>query len=288
MSASADHREVVVMICGALAVASASAWTAWTIAGLAKRFRRKFDQRVGVQLGRAHLFIDTGRLLVASVALCLAATALVGYVTRSATWTTVVALAGGFIPSLALRHLRRRRVATFRRQLPDLILLTAGALKSGSGLVQALGRVAAELQAPARQELDLMLREQRLGASFDDVLSRLERRMPLDEVHLLAAAFRISHLTGGNLAETLERLADSVRVAIATEEKLAALTAQGRLQARVMGLMPVLVAAALFRIDPIAMQPLFETPFGWAIVVFVATMLTLGMWSIRRIMAIEI
>ncbi len=259
-----------------------------SIAALSSRYRREFDRRVGLQLGHAHLFIDTRRVMAASVAMSATAALAGGWVSGSAVTAFVLALATGLAPRLALEWLRRRRTDRFRQQLPDVMLLTAGALQAGASLPQALARVAAELQAPARQELDLVMREQRLGALFDDALIGLQRRMPVAELSLMIAACRISHHTGGNLAETLERLAASVRARIALEGKIRALTAQGRLQARVMSMLPALLAFVLFQMDPQAMRPLLEHALGWGVVAFVLVMQALGSWSIRRIVAIDV
>ncbi len=288
MSSANDLRVLVAMSASAAGIALAFAGGFLVLSGLVRRYRRKFDRRVGVQLGRAHLFIEPARLLALSLAASVALTALAAAVTASVVLAVVVALATGALPAIALRWIRMRRIETFRAQMPDVLLLTAGGLRSGVGLSHALARVASEMPAPAKQEIELMLREQRLGATFEEALVGLERRMPIDELRLAVAAMRISHMTGGNLSETLERLANGIRQTIALEGKLRALTAQGRLQARVMAALPVLLAAALFQIDPAAMRPLVESPLGWAVCGFVMTMQALGMWSIRRIVAIDI
>ena len=133
-----------------------------------------------------------------------------------------------------------------------------------------------------------MLREQRLGVTLDEALGSLERRMGGDDLRLVVAAIRIAGDSGGNLAETLERLADTIRRKLGVEGKIRALTAQGRLQGWVMTSLPLAVCAALFVIDPVAMRPLFDTWQGWIVCAVVVLLEIAGLFFIRRIMDIDI
>jgi tight adherence protein B len=109
-----------------------------------------------------------------------------------------------------------------------------------------------------------------------------------DDLRLFTAAVRIAGDSGGNLAETLERLADTIRRKLTVEGKIQALTAQGRLQGWIMSLLPVAVAAALFAIEPEAMEPLVATWQGWIVCGVIAVLELAGMVFIRRIMDIDI
>ena len=172
--------------------------------------------------------------------------------------------------------------------MPDLLMLVAGALRAGNGLAQALSGAASVIAAPSRQELGLMLREQRLGASLDDSLAGLQRRVRVEETALFASALRIGTEAGGNVADALESLADATRRKLAIEGKIRALTAQGRLQAWVMGMLPAALAALLALFDPEAMRPLVADWRGWLVCLAVVAMQIAGFLTIRRLVAIEI
>ena len=133
-----------------------------------------------------------------------------------------------------------------------------------------------------------MLREQRLGVTLDEALGSLERRMGGDDLRLFTAAARIAGDSGGNLAETLERLADTIRRKLTVEGKIRALTAQGRLQGWIMTSLPVAVAAALFAIEPQDMAPLLSTWQGWMVCGVIGVLELAGLVFIRRIMDIDI
>ena len=210
----------------------------------------------------------------------------IAYMTVFVVVAAIVAL--GALPSLLIRHLGAQRRKLFARQLPDAMMLIAGAVRAGASMTLALRQMASELPAPGGQEFELMLRELRLGVTLDDALLNLERRMGCDDLRLFGAAVRIANESGGNLAETLERLADTIRKKMALEDKIMALTAQGRMQGWVMVLLPLGVGAALFAIEPTAMAPLLHSWQGWIVCSVVAVLEIVGLLFIRRIMAIDI
>jgi tight adherence protein B len=99
---------------------------------------------------------------------------------------------------------------------------------------------------------------------------------------------RIARETGGGLAETLERTAATLRAQHAMELKIRALTAQGKLQAWVVGLLPLFLLWVLTQMEPAAMSLLWTTQMGWGVLVAVAIMEFFGVWIIRRIVAIDV
>ena len=251
-------------------------------------YRERFVRGVARRLQRSHIYVDATRLLTLNLAGAVLATAAALLLSGSAVFALMVALACGLVPRTALWWLRRQRLAALRQQLPDIAMLLAGGLRAGMSLNQAMAQAAAEVAAPFRQELELMLREQRMGAQFDAALTGLERRAPLEETLLLCAALRISRQTGGNLAQTLESLADVLRRKIVLEGKIRALTAQGRLQGWAMGLLPLLCGLALSFIEPDGMVLLVTSGVGWATCAVLLIMQALGLHFLRRIVKVDV
>ena len=273
---------------GFASVALAVAAVAGALGPRARRWRERFDADLGAGLRQSFLYLDPGRLFRLNLAVvALAALAAVAW-TGQPLAAVAAAMSAGALPGLALAWMRRRRLARLAAQWPDATMLVAGALRAGSSLPQAIGQAARELPSPAGRELDLVVREQRLGAGLDAALASLERRVPLDGVVLFAAAARIAQESGGNLAETLERLADTLRRQAAVEGRIDALTAQGRLQGWVMAALPLAVGAALFAIEPAAMRPLVSTWQGGAVIALVVALQALGLHVIRRIVDIDV
>src|SRR5699024_4415796 len=122
----------------------------------------------------------------------------------------------------------------------------------------------------------------------DDGLKMWAQRLPIEGVRLLVSALRVSMHSGGSLAETLERLADTLRMRLQLQGRVRALTAQGRLQAGVMVALPLLLAAVLTWLSPDAMQALWTTPMGWGVLILIVFLEGLGLFCIRKIINIAI
>jgi tight adherence protein B len=145
-----------------------------------------------------------------------------------------------------------------------------------------------EAQAPLKQEFSLVLREQRLGLPLEQSLANLARRMPTQSCILVVSAMRIATETGGGLAETLERTAQTVRSRLQAEGKIGALTAQGKLQAWVVGMLPLLLMLILDRMEPEAMALLWHSQLGWMTLAVIGFLECMGVYVIRKIIAIDI
>lgn len=271
-----------------VAVALAAAALAAGLRGFARRWRERFGVELGLGLQQSFVYLDVGRLFRLNLGVLALAGLGVGLGTGEPVAAIVALVLAGCLPGAALAWIRARRTARLVRQLPDAAMLVAGAVRSGASLPQAIAQASRELPSPVGRELDLVAREQRLGVALDAAMAHLERRVPIDEVTLFVAAVRISQETGGNLAETLERLADSLRRKAAIEGRIDALTAQGRLQGWVMAVLPLAVAGALFAIEPHAMRPLLTTWPGWLVCACVVAMELTGLYFIRRIVDIDV
>ncbi len=134
----------------------------------------------------------------------------------------------------------------------------------------------------------MLLREQRLGVALDQALDNLNRRVALQSVTLAVSAMRIATETGGQLAETLERASQTLRSKLAMEAKIRALTSQGKLQAIVVGALPLLLIVVLHKMEPQAMGLMFTTPMGWATLAVIALLECFGIVLIRKIVDIDV
>ena len=273
-------------------VAITIALLVWALVDIGTRllqaWRERFTRETGFHLRELFLFVDPARLYVLNLALTLLGALAAWLLSASLLMALVTAIVLALTPRGVLRWLRKRRVEHIEQQLPDALQMLAGTARAGLSLPAAIRQVSAELAAPLQQELLLVQHEQRLGVSLDDALENLARRVPAQPVKLMVSAMRIANETGGGLAETLERTASTLRSQQAMELKILALTAQGKLQAWVVGLLPVFLLWVLNRMEPAAMSQLWTTPLGWGVLAAVLVMEFIGVLLIRRIVAIDI
>jgi len=250
--------------------------------------REQFTQRAGVNLRDMFLFFDPRRLYAANLAMVAMAAVVAYVVTGSLVMTLLVGTLAFFGPQLSWKWLRKRRLRKLELQLPDALLLLAGGLRAGVSLATALHNYVGQSSPPLSQELELMMREQRLGITLDESLVSLQRRVPTQTMTLVVSAIRISSETGGGLAETLERTSHTLRSKLQVEGKIDALTAQGKLQAIAMSGLPLLVMYMLFQLEPAAMSKLWTTHIGWATCAVILFFEGIGVYLIRKIVAIDV
>jgi tight adherence protein B len=192
------------------------------------------------------------------------------------------------LPALMARALRRQRRERLLAQLPDALDLLAASLRSGLGLVPAIQHLAAHQPPPLSQELALIIRQQRLGRSLDEALEVMRSRIGGSELALFTTAVAVAGELGGNLSEVLARLAHTLREKQGIERKILALTAQGRLQAKIIGLLPVALLLVMTQLQPRAMHLMFNTPQGWATLLVLAVLEITGLLLLRRLGAIDV
>ncbi|MCD0501641.1 type II secretion system F family protein [Bordetella petrii] len=253
-----------------------------------QRYRRIYTQDASVKLSEVFLFIDPAQLWLAAVLLGMLAGAVAFVASGSAAVGAIAAVLASRLPRHLVARLRARRLARFEQQLPAALLSLASALRAGVGVSTALRHIVEHSETPLAQEFGLMLREQRLGVAFDAALENLSRRVPSEASALVVAAMRVAAHTGGNLAETLEGIARTLRERLQLQGKVRALTAQGRMQAWIVGALPLLLLLVLDQMEPEIMSLLWHTPTGWGVLALVAGLETAGIFLIRRIVDIDI
>lgn len=276
-------------VLGTVVAVTLLSWASIEIATAAVHAHREaFTRRAQLTLRELFVFVDPRKFYVMHMAIVLGTFIVLWLGSGNPLFALAVAASVLFAPRLVLRWIRRRRLEKIEAQLPDALLSLAGALKAGLSLTNAMSHLVREQRPPLSQELDLVLREQRLGVPLDDALANLARRVPLQSVILWVSAMRIANETGGSLGEALERAADTVRAKLAMEGKIRALTAQGKLQAWIVGLLPVALFFVLIRLEPQMMSLLWTTRIGWGVLVAVAFLEAMGILLIRKIVAIDV
>jgi tight adherence protein B len=194
----------------------------------------------------------------------------------------------GYLPILYVRFVQNRRQRAFTEQLPDVLTLLVGALRTGYGLSQALEVLVDQLPPPVSTEFARVMRAVGLGLPVQRALSDMAERVGSDDLDLVVTAINVQYEMGGNLAQTLEVIGETVRDRIRMLREIRALTAQQRLTGYILAGVPPALALMLFIIRPEYMSGLFEP--GWIRLLPVAAGLLqlAGYLVIRRIVDIEV
>lgn len=250
--------------------------------------RATFARDGQVRLSELFIFAESDLLWKLNVTAVLILPLMVWLLLDSPVLAVATAIVIALLPRFVLRWLQKRRLDRLHAQLPDALMMLASGLRGGANLQQAMEGLSRDLSPPISQELALVVREQRLGVAFEDAIDHLAQRVPSQDVQLLSSALRISREVGGNLADTVARLGDTIRKRLMMEQKIKALTSQGRLQGIVMTVLPALIIFALLQIEPQAMGALFNTMRGWAVLVIAILFEVFGYLWIQKIVSIEV
>ena len=256
--------------------------------GFYGEYEAVFMDTATVNMEDMFLFVDPRRLFMFNLMAIVIIPALVWIISGIFFVALAVMVIVAVLPFQIYGSMRRRRYKAFEKILPDALTMVSGSLLAGASLNMAIESLVKEQPAPLNQEFLLFMREQRVGVDFDTSMRNMERRLPIQDFQMLAAALRISREVGGNLAETLDKLADTLRRKATMEGKIDALTGQGVMQGYVMSALPLLLGTMLYFLEPEAMGLLFTTPKGWAVLTIVFVMEVLGFFFIRKVTTIDV
>lgn len=201
----------------------------------------------------------------------------------------IVFLALGAVgPWFYLGFKRKRRRKAFEGQLPDTLQLISGSLAAGLSLAQSIDTVVREGQEPMAGEFKRVLVETRLGISLDDALEGVAERFDSKDFSWIVMAIRIQRQVGGNLAELLDTVAGTMREREYMRRQVAALAAEGKLSAWVLGGLPPAFLGYLLLTKRDYVMPMFTEPIGWLMLGGAAVMLAVGTFWMSRLVKVEV
>jgi tight adherence protein B len=181
-----------------------------------------------------------------------------------------------------------RKRARFANQLPDTLQVIASAMRAGHTIIGALAVVAGESPEPTRAEMRRVVADEQFGVPLEDALDRVAARMASLEFGQVALVAGLQREAGGNVAEVLDRVGETVRERIELRQLVKSLTAQGRLSRWILTLLPPGLAGIIAVLDPGYLSPLIDKSAGRAIIVFAGIMIVIGSITIKRIVEIKI
>jgi tight adherence protein B len=200
----------------------------------------------------------------------------------------VLLVLGAWAPLVYLRVRRKKRAQLFTEQFPEALDMLARSLKSGHAMSMAIKLVGTEMSDPIAGLFKTAYEEQTLGLSMQDALSHMLQRVPSMDLQLFVTAVNIHREIGGNLAETLERLANTIRERLKLRRQVRVFTAQARLSGIILFLLPIFMAVFFYFSTPGYMEELFTTPAGKIAIIYAIVSQMIGFLVIRKIVNIRI
>ncbi len=251
-------------------------------------YKTTFTESASANMADMFMFVDATRLFYINIAAIIILPLLIWIILGDLPTALALFAMLALLPGIIYRTMRKKRLTRFEEQLPDGLLMISGSMRAGASLNIALEGLVKEQPAPLSQEFELFMREQRIGVEFEKSLSNMEKRLPIQDFAMLTSALRINREIGGNLAEILETLAETLRRKHQMEGKIESLTAQGKLQGIVMTGLPVLLGVLLYFLEPAAMSKLWTTTIGYVVLGIIIIMEIMGYIMIRKITSIDV
>lgn len=247
-----------------------------------------FLTRAEGALERANLPLRAGEALVLYVVIVILVTVLGLFLTRNMVGGILLGVIGALLPVTVVNFLAKRRRKAFMSQLPDTLSLLSGTLRAGYSLMQGVEAVSQEVDDPMGIELRRVVTEARLGRPLEESLEASADRMDSPDFAWAVMAIRIQREVGGNLSELLMTVADTMIARERLRRDVAALTAEGRVSAVILGALPAGLGLLMYVLNPEYVGVLFTDALGIGMLIAAVVSMLIGFLWMKKIITIEI
>ncbi|HWI81804.1 type II secretion system F family protein [Ramlibacter sp.] len=229
------------------------------------------------------------RLLTGCAVLALAGwVAMSSVAHETATMSALAALAAASLPLLYLHRRRKQRLARIEAQLPEALDLMSRGLRAGHAFSSVLKMAGEELAQPVAGEFRGVHEEVNFGISLQQALTNLSERVPITDLRYFVVAVLVQRESGGNLTEILDNLSRLLRERAKLLGRVRVLSAEGRMSAWILVIMPFALAAAMNLVNPKFMSLLWTDPIGISLIKFMLALMVFGVLAMRQIIRIRV
>ena len=247
--------------------------------GVLQLLQRKIDQ--------ADLPIRPAEALFVNVVAAVLGGA-IGLLVGSPFWGLVGLVGLGLVPWLVLAAAAERRSRAFTAQLPDMLQLLGTTLRSGFSITQGLDTVSRQLEDPIGKEMRHVVAEARLGRPLVEALGEVAQRVRSEDFEWVVTSIGIQREVGGNLAELLDIVADTMNARARLRREARTLTAEGRLGAIVLSVLPAAIGLFVYSVNPSYLSPLLHQSFGEILFYGSIGLAVFGIVWLRKLVNIEV
>jgi tight adherence protein B len=249
--------------------------------------RRGATNMIESALEQANVPMKPGEAIIAAILTAVLTFVLVTALAQSPLWGAIAS--AGILVGLLIfvNNVAARQRKKFETQLPDTLNLLATSLRAGYSLLQAIEAVGEEASEPTRREFGRAMAEIRLGRQMDDSLADIAVRMNSVDFEWAVLAIEIQREVGGNLAEVLQTTAETMVHRNRLRREMKALTAEGRISAIILAIMPVALFIFLYFANPDYMEPLLSSTTGLIVLGGAVVFIGIGMLWMQKIVKVD-
>jgi tight adherence protein B len=265
----------------------------WIPAGLAQAGERLaaaggLSNRLEGKLEQAGLPMKAGEFVALIVVCAMAGGVFGALLVRNILFILVIAAVASLIPYVWLARARSQRQKKMSEQLADVLSILASSLRAGHSFLQSLDQVANEVSEPSASEFHRVVSEIRLGRPVDEAMVAMAERIGSEDMRWAVMAVNIQREVGGNLAEVLDIVATTVRERAYIHRQVKVLSAEGRWSIGILTALPFGLFAYLAIVNPEYVGPLFSHVLGRIMLLAGGTLMTAGIFVMRRIVRIDV
>lgn len=242
-------------------------------------YHREALENAGIRLSQAEFMV----LVIAGAIVG----ALVGLVIGVPVVSVLLVILAPFVGHLYLGILAGKRRAKFDQQLGDTLQLLSGGLRAGHSILRAIDAAASESQSPTSEEMRRVITETSLGRDLLASLTDTSERMQNEDFVWIAQAIQINREVGGNLAEVLDQVNETIRERSEIKGHIKSLAAEGKFSAYILIAMPIGIVLMLMTVNPGYMNSMFTHPLGWAMIGASVVLMTIGSLWMRKIIDLK-
>jgi len=247
-----------------------------------------FTSSLGRYLAQSGLKWTVGRLVLTCVTAAALGCAVSTAMGSPAYFGIACALVSGLIPWVYVARTRAKRMRKLEQQLPDALDLITRAMRAGHSLPLGIQLLTEEMPDPVGSEFRIVHEQVSFGVSLQQALTNLCDRVPLTDYRYFVVSILIQRQSGGNLTEVLGNLSRLIRERLKLLARVRVLSAEGRMSAWILGLLPFFIGTMLQIFNPNFMTPMWTDPMGIQMVQILLSLMALGAFVLTRIVKIRV
>lgn len=260
----------------------------WITAKLSQE-RSVYEKFMGKKLRRLFLSMTPQEFIIGHLTFIVFAIGFMWYLIGDMFSGIIVGLGAGImLPSFWLDMQWNKRLKALEEQVEEAMIFMSNSFKANPSLPEAMQDVCNSMGPPISQEFGVMLREYKLGTPLDQALINMQKRVGSRNLQLAVSALLVGRTVGGNIPKILEDISKTIRESYRLERVIDTATAQGRMQAWVMGSAPGAVCGVFYLLDPTLISPLFNEFMGYIIIAIAVLFNILGVALILKIVRIDV
>jgi tight adherence protein B len=247
-----------------------------------------FNAALDERLEQAGMPVLAGEFVALTVVCGLLGAIFAALILQNIIFILMIAGLASLLPYVWMLRNHRKRQQALLDQLADTLSILASSLRAGYSFLQALDTVSKEIGEPSASEFQRVVAEIRLGRPIDDALTAMAARIGSEDLKWAVIAINVQRNVGGNLAEVLDIVANTVRERGYIRRQIQVLSAEGRLSVAILSALPFLILIYISIVNPDYVRPLFTTGVGILLLVLAGTMMATGIFVMSRMVKIDV